>query len=67
VSWRTAAEYLDVFPTARMVLLPDTGHQAYLERPDAYTQLVGDFLAGRALPLPVQNGQPIPPDYRGTR
>jgi len=67
VSWRTAAEYLDVFPTARMVLLPDTGHQAYLERPDAYSQLVGDFLAGRALPLPVQNGQTIPPGYRGTR
>jgi hypothetical protein len=50
-----------------MVLLPDTGHQAYLERPDAYSQLVGDFLAGRALPLPVQNGQTIPPGYRGTR
>ncbi|MBX6751185.1 MAG: alpha/beta hydrolase [Micromonosporaceae bacterium] len=65
--WRTAAEYLAVFPTARMVLLPDTGHQAYLERPDAYTQLVSDFLAGRALPLPVHNGQNIPPDYRGTR
>lgn len=65
--WRTAAEYLDVFPTARLVLLPDAGHQAYLERPDAYTELVGDFLAGRALPLPDRDGQTIPPEYRGIR
>jgi len=65
--WLTTAEYLNVFPTARMVLLPDTGHEAYLERPSAYTELVGDFLADRTLPLPVQNGQTMPTEYRGTR
>jgi pimeloyl-ACP methyl ester carboxylesterase len=32
-------------PTARRVVLPDAGHQAYLERPAAYLQLVTSFLA----------------------
>lgn len=65
--WRFATEYLDVPPGARLVVLPDAGHQAYLERPDAYTGLVRDFLAGRDLPLPLEDGWNIPDGYRGVR
>lgn len=33
-------------PGARQVTLPDVGHLAELEQPDAFATLVGDFLAG---------------------
>ncbi|MFU8854658.1 alpha/beta hydrolase [Micromonospora sp. SL1-18] len=65
--WHTAAAYLEAFPTARLVLLPDTGHQAYLERPDAYAELARSFLANRALPLPLEDEHTIPGGYRGVR
>lgn len=67
LTWQSGADYLQVFPDVRLVMLPGAGHQAYVERPDAYAELVRDFLVGRSLPLPVQDGQTIPADYRGVR
>ena len=65
--WRLAADYRDTVPTARLVMLPDAGHQAYLEQPAAYAELVRDFLAGRDLPLPVVTGSAVAAGYRGAR
>jgi pimeloyl-ACP methyl ester carboxylesterase len=65
--WAAATGYLAAVPGARLVLLPDAGHQAYLERPDAYAGLVRAFLGGCELPLPVHDGQQIPDGYRGVR
>jgi pimeloyl-ACP methyl ester carboxylesterase len=65
--WRIAVDYRDALPTARLVMLPDAGHQAYLERPAAYAGLVLAFLAGRDLPLPAIVGHAIPAGYRGVR
>lgn len=67
IPWRATAAYRDVFPDAPIVLMPDAGHQAYLERPDAYVDLVSAFLAGRDLPLPAVTGTAVPEGYRGVR
>jgi len=64
--WSTAG-YRRAFPQARLVMLPDAGHTAYLEQPALYSSLVHAFLAGRKLPLPVLDGDTIPAGYRGTR
>jgi len=67
IPWDQTVAYLDVFPEAPLVLMPDAGHQAYLERPDAYVELVAAFLAGRELPLPTVTGTDVPEGYRGVR
>jgi proline iminopeptidase len=45
--WRLAIEYRQTLPHAEMVDLPDAGHQAYLEQPDAYFAAVRAFLLGQ--------------------
>jgi pimeloyl-ACP methyl ester carboxylesterase len=64
--WSTAG-YRRAFPQAKLVMLPDAGHTAYLEQPTVYTELVQAFLNGRPLPLPTVPGDTIPDGYRGTR
>jgi proline iminopeptidase len=66
VPWSTAS-YRRAFPRARLVMLPDAGHVAYLEQPDRYVDLVEAFLTGRMLPLPVITRDQLPDGYRGTR
>ncbi|HEX7746431.1 MAG TPA: alpha/beta hydrolase [Micromonosporaceae bacterium] len=65
--WKAVTDYRDALPTARVVVLPDAGHQAYLERPQEYRDLVLAFLDGRALPFPTDRGRGIPEAYRGVR
>jgi pimeloyl-ACP methyl ester carboxylesterase len=64
--WSTAG-YRRAFPQARLVMIPNAGHVAYLEQNGLYVQLVDAFLDGRELPLPVIDGVGVPADYRGTR
>jgi pimeloyl-ACP methyl ester carboxylesterase len=64
--WSTAG-YRRAFPHAQLVMLPDAGHAAYLERPGRYLELVDAFLTGRPLTLPLITGDEIPDGYRGTR
>lgn len=65
--WSATAGYLSVFTQARLVMIPDAGHVAYLEQPALYTSLVNAFLSGQQLPLPILDGTTIPDGYRGTR
>ncbi len=64
--WSTRG-YRRAFPQARLVMVPDAGHVAYLEKPLLYEDLVDAFLDGRALPLPAIDETVVPADYRGTR
>jgi pimeloyl-ACP methyl ester carboxylesterase len=63
----TTASFRRAFPHARLVMLPDAGHTAYLEQPALYFGLVHAFLAGEELPLPILDGDTIPAGYGGTR
>ena len=65
--WSATAGYLSAFTQARIVMIPDAGHVAYLEQPALYTSLVNAFLSGQQLPLPILDGTTIPDGYRGTR
>jgi proline iminopeptidase len=65
--WRLAIEYRQTLPHAVMVLLPDAGHQAYLEQPDAYFAAVRAFLLGQPPPVPPYEADAPPADYRGAR
>ena len=65
--WSATAGYLSAFTQARLVMIPDAGHVAYLEQPALYTSLVNAFLSGQQLPLPILDGTTIPDGYRGTR
>jgi pimeloyl-ACP methyl ester carboxylesterase len=42
---RDAYVFGELIPDARVVVWPETGHVAMLERPDAFNALVDDFLA----------------------
>ena len=64
--WRSTADYQLAFPQARLVMIPDAGHVAYLEQSALYTSLVHAFLVGQDLPLPTIDGDTIPGGYRGT-
>ncbi len=37
-------------PEGRLELLPEAGHQAWLDRPDLFFPLLDAFLRGQALP-----------------
>lgn len=64
--WADTAANLAVLPTARLVVLAETGHQSYVERPAEFAALVEAFLADRPLPMPaVQDITTPPSDYRG--
>jgi proline iminopeptidase len=67
VPWSATDSYRRAFPQARLVMIPNAGHVAYLEQPTPYTRLVRAFLAGEQLPLPNIEGFSIPDGYRGTR
>jgi pimeloyl-ACP methyl ester carboxylesterase len=65
--WSSIAAYQRAFPQAKFVMLPGTGHVAYLEHPELYVSLVHAFLTGQQLPLPTTDATSIPDGYRGTR
>ena len=65
--WRLAIEYRQTLPDAVMVYLPDAGHQAYLEQPDAYVAAMRAFLLGQPPPVPPYEADAPPADYRGAR
>jgi proline iminopeptidase len=39
--------YLGIYPNARFEVIPQAGHFAFEEQPAAFSQAVGDFLAGK--------------------
>jgi len=43
---RTARELCAILPNARCEVLPDAGHAAHLENPEAFARVVGAFLSG---------------------
>ncbi|TDO68647.1 pimeloyl-ACP methyl ester carboxylesterase [Kribbella sp. VKM Ac-2571] len=65
--WSAVTENAGLAPRAQVVVLPDTGHQAYIEKPDAYAELVAAFLNHRPLPFPVVGAADPPTSYRGVR
>ena len=67
VPWSAVAGYRRAFSQARLVMIPDAGHVAYLEQPGLYMSLVQAFLHGQNLPLPTIDSATTPEGYRGTR
>lgn len=65
--WSAVTGNARLAPQAQVVVLPDAGHQAYIEKPDAYGELVAAFLARQPLPFPVVDFAEPPPSYRGVR
>lgn len=64
--WADTAANLAVLPAARLVVLPEAGHQSYIERPAEFTTLIKAFLADQPLPLAaVRDVTTPPPEYRG--
>jgi proline iminopeptidase len=60
-------EYRDTLPNAQLVYLPGSGHQAYMEQPDAYLATVRAFLHGAPLPVQPYTGHEPPSGYSGAR
>jgi proline iminopeptidase len=67
VPWRMTLEYRDTLPNAQLVYLPGSGHQAYMEQPDAYLATVRAFLHGAPLPVQPYTGHEPPSGYSGAR
>ncbi|MEU4392790.1 alpha/beta hydrolase [Kribbella sp. NPDC023855] len=65
--WATVSASAELFSSAKAVVVPDAGHQAYIEAPDAYSELIRAFLANRPLPFPLVDPRTPPSSYRGTR
>ena len=40
-------EWVGALPNARIVLIPDAGHESFLDRPDAFVAIADRFLGGR--------------------
>jgi proline iminopeptidase len=40
-------EWVAALPNARIVLIPDAGHESFLDQPDAFMKVGDDFLRGR--------------------
>ena len=45
--WGFTAEYLDVFPQSEFQLIPDAGHNAFIEQQDIYVESISGFLSRR--------------------
>jgi proline iminopeptidase len=67
LSWRSALDYRDGLADARLLYLPDAGHNAHHERPEATRAAIAAFLDDRPLPgTVVPPGTTTPPiGYRG--
>ncbi|MDD7935778.1 alpha/beta hydrolase [Actinomycetospora straminea] len=67
LSWRSAVDYRDGLSDARLLHLPDAGHNAHHERPEATRAAITAFLDDRPLPgTVVPPGSTTPPmGYRG--
>lgn len=56
-----AREYRDVFPSARLVTVPDAAHMTWLEQPGPVQRLVAAFLLDKELPTPADSLDPAKP------
>lgn len=68
IDWRTAAEYVETIPGARLSYLRGAGHELKSDRPVAYQAAIEAFLDGR--PVPDLLGSPThaaPSDYQRPR
>jgi proline iminopeptidase len=66
LSWHSATEYGDRLPWSQLLYVPDAGHNAHQERPDAVRAAIAAFLDDRPVPGRVLTGTAGPPaGYRG--
>ncbi|HZB08981.1 MAG TPA: alpha/beta hydrolase [Rubrobacter sp.] len=65
LSWSSAVEYLEVLPSARLLYLEGSGHNAYQDEPRRYMANLRAFLLGRPLPEAAYKGHLMPDDYEG--
>jgi proline iminopeptidase len=42
--WGYTQEFLDLFSNSKLVVVPDAGHNIFLEQPGEYVRLIGEFL-----------------------
>lgn len=65
LSWSSAVDYRDTLPEAKLVYLPQCGHQLFAECPEAFTWVVAEFLDGQPLSFPLVAGSAPPEGYNG--
>jgi proline iminopeptidase len=65
LSWSSAVEYLGALPSARLVYLQESGHNAYQDEPKLYMANVRAFLLDRPPPETSYQGHRTPDDYEG--
>jgi proline iminopeptidase len=44
--WGYTQEFLDLFSNSKLVVVPDAGHNIFLEQPGEYVRLIGEFVEG---------------------
>lgn len=65
LSWSSATDYRDRLPGARLLYLPDAGHNVQQDQPSIVLSAIAAFLDQGSLPVaPYEQGVP-PPDYLG--
>ena len=65
LSWSSAVDYRDTLLDAKLVYLPQCGHQLFVECPEAFTRVVAKFLDGQPLSFPFVAGSAPPKGYNG--
>jgi proline iminopeptidase len=64
LDWASATGYLDVFGDSRLVYLPGTGHDLYVDAPAAVVGAVRAFLAGEPVPGTLADPRRPPAGYQ---
>jgi proline iminopeptidase len=65
LSWSSAIAYRDALPNARLIYLPDAGHNAYQDQPEQFLATVRAFLSDQPLPIAPWTGSAPPAGYEG--
>lgn len=65
VDWTSAREYRDTLPDARLVYLPEVGHNVAYDAPGRFLALLRAFLNDEPLPVAPYTGDRPPPGFDG--
>jgi pimeloyl-ACP methyl ester carboxylesterase len=65
LSWRSALDYTTTLPQARLVYVPDAGHNLYQDQPSRARASIRAFLLDQSPPIQPYQDRIAPPGYRG--
>lgn len=64
LSWESAQDYRRVFPNSKLVYLPETGHNLYQDQPEAFLDILREFLATGTQNIKGYDKESPPDDYQ---